>query len=287
LLRLLLERGDFSGFAFWSQKLLSGDGGFCPVCAATNVRWLPLPDHYRQQSERYGFKHLASGEMTALDTYLCPACNASDRERLYALFLGLETTCGTMPDAPSMIHFAPEPALSSHIRQQRHFASCETADMDMPEVDFHVDLQNLPFQDNAYDFFICSHVLEHVADDRKAIRELYRITKPGGGGLLMAPICRAIDRTMEDPAITSESERWRLFGQGDHVRLYSHDDYVARIEEAGFSLRQLTRDDFSEEIFRRLGLKSTSILYVVIKPVGAMGETHPLPGIFRLRPTLR
>lgn len=137
--------------------------------------------------------------------------------------------------------------------------------MGMPKVDFHVDLQNLPFKNDTYDFFICSHVLEHVADDRKAIGELYRITKPGGSGLLMAPICMDIDQTIEDPLIESESERWRLFGQNDHVRLYSHNDYVARIEEAGFSLRQMTRDDFGEDVFRRLGLQSTSILYVVSK----------------------
>lgn len=133
-----------------------------------------------------------------------------------------------------MIHFAPEPALSKHIRQKRYFASCETADMEMPGVDHRVDLQALPFEDDSRDFFICSHVPEHVADDRKAIRELYRITRPGGGGLLMAPICPDIGKTQEDPSITSESERWRLFGQNDHVRLYSHDDYVARIEESGF-----------------------------------------------------
>jgi tetratricopeptide (TPR) repeat protein len=85
----------------------------------------------------------------------------------------------------------------------------------------------------------------------------------------MAPVCLEIEKTREDPSITRESERWRLFGQNDPVRLYTHDDYVARIEESGFSLRQMTRNDFGEEVFRLLGLKDTSILYVVSKPRSA------------------
>jgi SAM-dependent methyltransferase len=99
----------------------------------------------------------------------------------------------------SMIHFAPEPALSSHIRQKNLFACYATADKNMPGADFHVDLQDLPFEDKSYDFFICSHVLEHVPDDRKALRDLYRITWPGGCGLLMAPVCMEIKKPWKTP----------------------------------------------------------------------------------------
>jgi len=140
-----------------------------------------------------------------------------------------------------MIHFAPEAALSRNIRQQRYFTSYLTADMFMPGVDFHADLQSLPFESDSFDFFICSHVLEHVPDDRKAIRELHRITRPGGSGLLMTPVDSAIETTLEDLSITNAGERWRLFGQDDHLRLYSHDDYVDRIKESGFSLQQLAQ----------------------------------------------
>jgi predicted Zn-dependent protease/SAM-dependent methyltransferase/sulfatase maturation enzyme AslB (radical SAM superfamily) len=265
LLQILAEHGDWAGLARRHQRMYPGDAGYCPVCASANVRWLPLPDYYREQSERHGFRYFGRCEMTSPETYSCPVCGASDRERLYALFLGARRQdreqSGAGPEA--MIHFAPEAALSRHIRQKRYFASYETADMNMPDVDHRVDLQALPFDDDSCDFFLCSHVLEHVPDDRKAIAELYRITRPGGGGLLMAPICFDMEKTLEDPSITSESERWRLFGQNDPVRLYSHDDYVARIEESGFSLRQMTRNDFGEEVFRLLGLEDTSILYVV------------------------
>ncbi len=238
---------------------------YCPVCNAANIHWQPLPNQYLNMWRHYGFKRIGSSEMTPLYTYSCPACGASDRERLYALFLcNMKTKRRASPKR--MIHFAPEPALSKHIRQKQYFASYQTADMSMPGVDFHADLQSLPFESGTFDFFICSHVLEHVPDDRKAIRELHRITRPGGSGLLMAPVDSAIETTLEDLSITDAGERWRLFGQDDHLRLYSHDDYADRIKENGFSLQQMTRDDFGENVFHQLGLKPSSILYVVSKP---------------------
>jgi SAM-dependent methyltransferase len=251
---------------------MTGSETWCPVCNAVNRLYFPLPDYYREQADKYGFVH-KEGEMTSVDTYSCSVCGASDRERLYALYLRLlemvlqeGKTEGLSPKPELMIHFAPEPALSGHIREKGYFLRYETADLMMQDVVHqNVDLQSLPFDDDICDFFICSHVLEHVADDRKAIRELYRITRPGGGGLLMAPICMSIDETLEDPSITDEGERWRLFGQNDHVRLYNHDDYVSRIREGGFSLSQMTQDDFGEAMFRKLGLKPSSILYVVSK----------------------
>jgi glycosyltransferase involved in cell wall biosynthesis/SAM-dependent methyltransferase/Tfp pilus assembly protein PilF len=247
---------------------------YCPVCNTKDMRWLPLPPYFTQSWERYGFMYGNAAEMTPLDTYSCSACGASDRERLYAFFLKLfyaklqET--GNENEAPLkpgfMLHFAPEPALSRHIISANYFTHYKTVDMTMPGVDFHADLQCLPFDNDICDFFICSHVLEHVTDDRKAMKELYRITKPGGCGLLMTPVYPGIKQTLEDPSLTDESQRWRLFGQNDHVRLYSHDDYVSRIEESGFSLQQLTLHDLGANVFKQLGLKQSSILYIVRKP---------------------
>jgi glycosyltransferase involved in cell wall biosynthesis len=248
---------------------------YCPVCGAANFRWHPLPNYYLNAWRKFGFKQSGACEMTPIHTYGC-SCGASDRERLYAFFLQevMQAKEGFMPER--MIHFAPEAALSRHIRAKGYFTSYKTADFSMPGVDYQVDLQALPFDDNHFDCFICSHVLEHVPDDRMAIRELYRVTRPGGFGILMAPIFR-IPQTLEDPSITDTVQRWRLFGQNDHVRLYSHDDYVRKIEESGFLLHQLTEKDFGADVFRQLGLKPSSILYVVSKPPAQAAEgLHPV-----------
>lgn len=160
-----------------------------------------------------------------------------------------------------MIHFAPEPGLSSMLRNSGFFDYC-TADLSMAGVDHHVDLMALPFADETFDFFICSHVLEHVLDDGLAIRELHRILRPGGYGILMAPVVVGLERTLEDPSVTDDAERWRLFGQNDHLRLYAHDDYVRKIQDNGFLVEQLGIEHFGGGAFKSLGMKKTSILYI-------------------------
>jgi SAM-dependent methyltransferase len=85
-----------------------------------------------------------------------------------------------------MLHFAPEPFFRELF--SRRFGKYETADLCMKGVDHHVDLQDLPFKDASYDFIFASHVLEHVPDDKKAIREIRRILKPGGLAILPVPV---------------------------------------------------------------------------------------------------
>jgi SAM-dependent methyltransferase len=238
----------------------------CPICGADGEGFDPLPDSYRQAAEHYGFVHFGKGEMTALATYFCRRCGASDRERLYAHWLQRCLDGGQLPHGIRVMHFAPEPMLTRYLRETNAFALYETADLTMPEVDHRgVDLTRLSFASASVDFFLCSHVLEHVPDDRAAIAELWRVTKPGGAGLLMAPIATDLQHTIEDPLETSPAQRWRRFGQDDHVRLYAHDDYVARLREGGFTVGQFGRDFFGADTFDALGVKSTSILYVVMK----------------------
>lgn len=233
----------------------------CPVCKQSNVTFAAIPEFYRESARRHGFVHYGQGEMTAHDSYTCTRCGATDRERLYVHWMEQEVAAGRLCEGARVMHFAPEQAMSRLIRSSRFF-NYATADLVMSGVDYQVDLMDIPFADGAYDFFICSHVLEHVADDGKAIRELRRITRSGGYGLLMAPIIVGLEHTLEDPSVTDEAERWRLYGQNDHVRLYAHDDYVRKIEDNGFSVDQYGIDYFGAEAYAVMGLKPSSILYI-------------------------
>lgn len=246
------------------KKYSKSASTFCPVCGDNQVTFLPLPDFYRENALRHGFAYLDKGEMTELETYSCDKCGASDRERLYALWLDQTIAAKGFKNGTRVIHFAPEAPLSNKLKTLPLF-EYGTADLLMEHVDYQVDMMKLPFDDNSYDFFICSHVLEHVESDDLAIQELYRITKPGGCGILMAPIIMGLDKTLEDPSVTDEAGRWRLFGQNDHVRLYAHDDYTRKIRGHGFRLDELGEDHFGAETFRSLGLKRSSILYVAYK----------------------
>lgn len=250
---------------FLNQIKLVGAKTYCPLCQIRNGGFNSLPDFYKLNAEQHGFVHFGKGEMTAHETYSCAECGASDRERLYAYWLEYFYKIEDKYTSKA-VHFAPEVGLSIFLRKLGLFEKYETADLMMSGVTHEIDLMNLPFADGSYDFFICSHVLEHVDDDAAAIRELFRVTRKGGQGILMAPIIVGLSKTIEDPSITDEGERWRLFGQNDHVRLYAHDDYVARIEASGFKVHQFDESYFGNWLFKKLGLKSSSILYVVSKP---------------------
>lgn len=51
----------------------------------------------------------------------------------------------------------------------------------------HVDIQHTHFQDNSIDFILSSDVLEHVPFFQTALRETYRVLKPGGCHIFTAP----------------------------------------------------------------------------------------------------
>ena len=67
------------------------------------------------------------------------------------------------------------------------------------------------------------------------MRELRRVTAPGGFCLVMVPLALDRARTHEDASITTAADREREFLQFDHVRLYAP-DIVLRLRDAGFAI---------------------------------------------------
>jgi ubiquinone/menaquinone biosynthesis C-methylase UbiE len=104
-----------------------------------------------------------------------------------------------------------------------------------------MDITDIDYADETFDVIYSSHVLEHVPDDRKAIRELHRVLKSDGWAILQVPITAY--RTFEDPSITNPIDRLRIFGNKDHVRKYGP-DFVERLKEAGFKVKVITASDF-------------------------------------------
>jgi SAM-dependent methyltransferase len=134
-------------------------------------------------------------------------------------------------DIKSVAHFAPEPAIESQLRRRLPGARYVTADLMPGRAQEQVDVTRIPWPDGSVDLLICSHVLEHVPDDRAALRELRRVLAAGGIALLDVPVIGEVTR--EDPTVNDPAERLRLFGQDDHVRVYGR-DYYHRLREAGF-----------------------------------------------------
>lgn len=243
----------------------------CTVCGHRVRRFAPLDADLVENLRRHGYPYaFEESETCNAGDYTCPLCGASDRDRLYALYLRRHFRELAAARPVKVVDFAPTHSLSRFVRAlvegSAPGSSYRTADLSMEGVDDRVDITEMNiYGDGSVDFFICSHILEHVPDDRKALRELYRILRPGGRGILVVPILLTAEEIDEEPGLTDPAERWRRFGQDDHVRMYSKRGFLSRVQEAGFAVHQLGRGHFGGA-FGRYGITDQSVLYIVEKP---------------------
>jgi SAM-dependent methyltransferase len=162
----------------------------------------------------------------------CPQCGSKKRHRLQWLFLKQQTNFFTAP--LRVLHFAPESFFSKAFAALPNLDYC-SADIEPGRAMLTFDMTAIPDEIGTFDVILCSHVLEHVPDDQQAMRELYRVLRPGGWALIMVPIDPDRETTFEDPTVTDPTIREQLFNQRDHVRIYGQ-DVQARLEVAGFTV---------------------------------------------------
>ncbi len=225
-----------------------GKGRECPICGAQRRKFLP-----------YGY-------VIVRDNALCPSCLSLERHRLLWLYLERETAL--LQETPQLLHIAPEVCIMKHLRKayssRNEGQNYITADLESPLADMHFDVQSIPIDDNSIEVILCNHIMEHVADDRLAMRELYRIMKPGGWGVILSPVEMDREETFEDDSITDPQERSRIFGQYDHRRIYGR-DYADRLRQAGFKVDEVDYiQNFTPEERTRYAL-TAEIIYIVKK----------------------
>ena len=199
----------------------------------------------------------------------CPICHACDRTRMMKLYLEDMTPVGQQPQ--KVLHVAPDFGLYLWLKRQsgvdytgsdidatryRHIDNVKTA-----------DLTAAPFGDASFDIIICSHVLEHIPDDRKAMSEMLRMLKPGGHALLLTPLATDGAGTEEDLEINDPEEQDRRFGQWDHVRIYGRDDFVDRLAGVGFEVEVFAPFERDAEQAKTLMLNPLEVLPVGRKPL--------------------
>jgi len=160
-----------------------------------------------------------------------------------------------------LLHIAPEKNLQKVLKASNKIKYI-SGDLNPLVADIEIDITDINFEDNYFDFIICNHVLEHIVDDQKAMRELFRVLKPGGEAILQVPISKYNKETFEDFSITSPEGRERYFGQKDHVRIYGK-DYKNRLESIGFKLDLYdVKKDLNIKYIRKYGLNEEEILYI-------------------------
>jgi SAM-dependent methyltransferase len=171
----------------------------------------------------------------------CPRCGSYERVRALWLFLREETDL--TEGSHRVLHFAPEPSIAAAIEALPgvDYLSADITPGVAMEV---IDITAIPHPEDSFDIVVCSHVLEHVPEDRRGMSEVFRMFRPGGCAYFMQPVDFERAETYEDPAIVDPAERERAFGQFNHVRVYGR-DIAERLRGAGF---QVSERRYTEEL---------------------------------------
>ena len=219
----------------------NGSAVCCPCCGRESARFVRFHGEHDQ----------------------CPGCGSLMRHR--ALLLLLRDRFGLAEHGGRVLHVGPARAVASWLENQEPI-DYVSVDLDSPIAKVRADATDLPFADESFDFAICVHVLEHIPNDRRALREFFRVLRPGAKAIFQVPPSD-LETTREDfEVVTDPQDRERLFGQYDHVRLCGA-DYPARIAEAGF---EVAREDFvagfDEAVRRRHGLRTGEPFDLCVKP---------------------
>ena len=197
-------------------------GFFCPCCQRKVSHWEDWSPSYRN--------------------VLCPRCGSHPRHRLMALYFN--RFAATLRNS-SVLHFAAEKSIrlqiievakeyiTADLRPQERASEIDRKVFFQNELEVQADITDLQFPQQRFDVIVCSHVLEHVHDDAKALREIFRVLKYDGWALLQTPFdkCRAI--SLERPDIDTPALRLKYYQQEDHVRRYGRDIFT-RFLAAGF-----------------------------------------------------
>lgn len=196
---------------------------FCPICNSQIAAFLPFGEPLRQNAQ-------------------CPKCGSLERHRLIYLFLKEKTNI--FKENIQMLHIAPEKMFAEIFLGQKNidYLPVDLNDK-MPYVQEKMDIQKINYPNNTFDLIYCSHVLEHVPDDTKALKELYRVLKPNGKAIILVPIDHSLKETYEDPTINTPDLRLKHYCQSDHLRRYGL-DFEDKLKKVGFN----TSNEFIKSI---------------------------------------
>ncbi len=234
-------------FSFWLRGLMfRGSRYTCPCCNTRLRGFVGRQGLFKSNNDGY-----------------CPRCNAKARHRRIWLYIKEHTNLLT--DKQRLLEVAPWWSLA------RRFSAMdwlEYAGLDLkrhsPFVNVVGDMTTMPLKADSFDAALCIHVLEHVPDDATAIRELYRVLKPGAYALVSVPLLTN-EKTREDPSVTDPEERKRVFGETGHVRYYGT-DFIDRLKGAGFSVTMDPADGVRADVRIKYGLRNDENIFRCVKP---------------------
>ena len=196
------------------------------------------------------------------DNVYCPRCLSRNRERLLRAVLGTHMSIA----GKQVLHFSPEKHLYKFITAAAAVTTVDLTPGFYRNIDSSVcyaDATNLPFANNSFDILIANHVLEHIPEDEKAMKEMYRVLCNNGVAILQVPYSETLPTTIEEPFINDPARQAALYGQKDHVRIYSKTDYIQRLRHAGFNVTPLSPETLAP--FRIYAIQENECVFLCHK----------------------
>jgi SAM-dependent methyltransferase len=206
----------------------------CNICGKEFRKFIPLDDQDK----------------------ICPFCGSISRtRRLYDLLKR-----NFLKDGSKVLDFSPSRSLYRLLKSNSKINYDSTDISENFLSDFHYDITRLNLANDVYDLIICYHILEHVSEDYKAIKELYRVIKTGGYCIIQTPFKEG--SIYENSTVTTEILRLKYFGQKDHVRVYSVNGLRERLMTCGFNV---SIERFEELPDNRFGFQTKEEILICTK----------------------
>lgn len=206
---------------------------------------------YRIQCNACGWR----GRVFSSDAWhphtVCPICGSQVRHRLLLAALAGPGRFGipAIVTGKRVLHFAPEKVLAGLLRESA--GRYVTADYFKKKVDMRLDMCEMPaISDGSFDLIVACDVLEHVADDSAALREVHRALAASGWAIFTVPQKDRLPAKLEDPGMVTPEQREAAFGQADHLRIYG-DDFDRFLEKHGFAVAVVDESSFDPATVRR------------------------------------
>ncbi len=204
---------------------------YCPCCDRHLKRF--VDGGFMKQPKIYDVERYKDMDQLVI----CPVCRSLPRHRI--LVSWLDDNIDWIKDA-KILHFAQEGSIRRWM--DRNGVRATSADLYAP-ADIKLDIEDTGLPEGSYDLIICNHVLEHVSDYKKALRELYRILNLGGALVISFPVDMKLESVYEDESVVTETDRIRCFGQRDHLRVFGQDS-VRILESVGFKVSEINGMDY-------------------------------------------
>lgn len=210
---------DDLGHVPWEIPKTSGRPRACNICHWTGDEFID-PSHCEMAT--------------------CPRCGSIARDR-FLLHSFLSRT--THRSGLRVLETSPRLG-APYRRMMRRCFDYTASDYDLSahEGDIRIDLQDIDLPSSSVDVLLTPHVLEHVPDTARALREIHRVLSPGGRMYLQVPLLRG--ETIVPPEPEYHADNTLVFFNFGW-------DLTNTIRSAGFRVRVLVTEKFENLLANR------------------------------------